>query len=150
MAADTVTALDVGLYPERGAPEPTLLQSRQRAILVFAATARDRAVTAVAEFTGCLATRFGYPGDEELPGHPLYGKGLRYYNISEVLHSSWLDQLHQQSIGLFPDGPDWEQQRHFVITLHGSTFECLAEDITIATTNDPNYVALARLLQDLS
>jgi hypothetical protein len=148
MDADTVTALDVGLYPERDAPEPTLLQSRERAILVFAATARDeRAVTAVAEFTGCLATRFGYPDDEALPGHPLYRNGLRCYLVSEVLHSSWLRQVYQQHLSVFPHDPAWEQ-RHFVITLHRSTFECLAENINITVTNDPHHIALLRILQE--
>jgi hypothetical protein len=152
MTADTVTALSVGLYPEPGDTEPTLLQHGHRAILIFAAIGPDeQAVTALAEFTGCLATRFGYPGHEALPRHPLYRGGLRSYNVIEVLHSSWLDQFREQDVVAFPPVPEWAP-RHFVITLHHSTFECLADDITImiSTTDDAHHMALLRLLDETS
>lgn len=150
MSADTVTGVNVGLYPEAGAPRPVLLQDDQRAILIFTAiTTGEQTVTAIAEFTGCLATRFGYPGDEALPGHPLYNHDLRYHDVMEVLHSSWMRQLEDQDAAAFPQPPDWEQ-RHFIITLHDSTFECLADELTIRTTDEPRATVLQQLVQQPS
>jgi len=150
MSADTVIGSNVGLYPEAGAPHPVLLQDERRAVLVFTAiTTDEQTVTAIAEFTGCLATRFGYPDDQALPGHPLYNHGLRYHDVMEVLHSSWMRQLEDQDAGAFPQPPDWEP-RHFIITLHDATFECLADEITIHTTDDPRATVLLQLVQEPS
>jgi hypothetical protein len=150
MNADTVIGLNVGLYPEPGAAAHVLLQDEQRAILIFTAiTTDEQTVTAIAEFTGCLATRFGYPGDEALPGNPLYKHGLRYHDVMEVLHSSWLRQLEGQDAAAFPQPPDWEQP-HFTITLHDSTFECLADELTIRTTDDPRAIVLLQLVEEPS
>ena len=150
MSADTVIGLNVGLYPDPGAPQPVLLQDEQRATLVFTAiTTDEQTVTAIAEFHGCLATRFGYPGDEALPGHPLYKHGLRYHDVMDVLHSSWLRQVEEQDAAAFPQPPNWEQ-RHFIITLHDSTFECLADELTIRTTDDPRAIVLLQLLEETS
>lgn len=149
MAADTVTVLNVGLYPQPGAPQPIVLQDGPRAILVFGAvTPKEQTLTAVAELNGCLATLFAYPGDEALRGHPLYRNGLRPNSINEILHSTWLHKLRQQNIVAFPLSSDW-QHHHFVIALDDSTFECIADDLTITTTEKSQYIALLHVVQDL-
>ena len=39
----------------------------------------------------CASTRFGSPNDEALCGHPLWGRGLEFYQARVVHNSSWLE-----------------------------------------------------------
>ncbi len=131
--ADTderVISLDVGLYPEAGAPAPLLAQSDHDCFLVFHAVEErgGEIRTGVVEVMGCEATRFGYPNDEALAGHPLWGRGLDFYSVGEVINSSWVAQLDEQNRAAFPDY-ERPQKRHFIITFHDSTFECVADDL---------------------
>jgi hypothetical protein len=74
--------------------------------------------------------KFGYPNDEALPGHPLYSRGLRNYGIFEVLNSTWRKMLADQNVVSFPNPkPSARSSRHFVVTFHDSTLECIAESI---------------------
>ena len=83
---------------------------------------------AVLRFPVCQIVKFGYPNDEALPGHPLYSKGLSYYGLFEVLDSSWIKTLAEQNLVSFPNpGPSRPSRRHFVVTFHDSTLECIAE-----------------------
>jgi hypothetical protein len=85
---------------------------------------------AVIELVGCSVATFGYPNDEALPGHPLYAAGLRHYGLFEVHDSEWIERLSRQNRVVFPEvTPRGSSIRHFVITFHDSTFECLAEDV---------------------
>ena len=102
---------------------PVLVQTEHHATLVF--DEPDSSTRTVIEFLGCLATQFGYPNDEALAGHPLYRLGLRPYGVFEVIDSSWLERLSRQNKAAFPSS-SLNGLRHFVITFHDSTFECLA------------------------
>jgi hypothetical protein len=83
---------------------------------------------AVLRFPVCTIVKFGDPNDEALPGHPLYPKGLGYYGLFEVLDSSWIKTLAEQNLVSFPNpSPSRGSNRHFVVTFHDSTFECIAE-----------------------
>src|SRR5690242_13623662 len=123
---DHVVELDMGCWPEPGAPLPTLIQSESKTLLQFIAVrlgtggGRDKGL-AVAEFHGCSITRLGAPNDEALPAHPLYARGLRHYGIYEVLDSSWITQLRAQNRVMFPTFAAFATSRHFVITFHDST-----------------------------
>jgi hypothetical protein len=78
---------------------------------------------------------FGGPGHNGLV-HPLYRQGLELYGIYEVLNSSF-DPARLQCLtdarGVpRPAGrPSGSRgaSRHFIITFHDSTFECIADDI---------------------
>lgn len=138
--AERVTDLHVDWTPDVGAPTPVLWQNERRAVLIFDTGSETRVLV---EFEGCLITQFGYPNDEALAGHPLYRLGLRQYGVFEVIDSSWLDHLNSQNRIAFPSG-NLGQLRHFVITLHDSTFECLAQmlkaravDGSLATLLEP-------------
>lgn len=76
--------LDVpGLAWSAGAPEPFVVSSEQRTLVGFFAREEDSgqagsdAVT-VAELVGCTSVSFGFPNDEVLHAHPLFGAGLGY------------------------------------------------------------------------
>ena len=83
--------------------------------------------------------KFGYPNDEALPGHPLYPKGLTFYGIFEVRDSSWSRALAEQNLVSFPNpSPSATSGRHFVVTFHDSTLECIAEGIEGRFASDFN------------
>src|SRR5690242_19555154 len=140
-----VVELDLGVMPEAAVSGPFLMQGEGYAILTFNGTRerpdgmRNDAGTAVVEIKGCLITRFGYPNDEALSGHPLYGRGLRCYSIFEVQGSSWISQLEAQNRVAFPKtqrGFYSDHYRHFVFTFHGSRFECIAGEIHVTVSQE--------------
>lgn len=144
---ERVVPLNLGFEPETGVPAPFLIQNEDDATLVFGAwRLEDRRVgVAVLEFTGCLIAKFGYPNDEALAGSPLERHGLVPYATQEVLDSSWVRSLEAQNRIAFPKSHAWER-RHFVITLHDSTFECLATGLATSFAADPLPEVVERIV----
>src|SRR4051794_26368763 len=93
---DQVIELDLGFKPEPAVSGAVLTETEYSTFLTFNAVRRlsDGSVSRIGwafiEFTRCIITKFGYPNDEALDGHPLRGKGLYGYGIFEVLISSWI------------------------------------------------------------
>jgi hypothetical protein len=148
--ADTVTPLDIGLLPEAAVSGAILLESEFRTFLMFNAVKGDHGSdgavdTAIVTFEQCLLTRFGYPNDEALGGHPLYRRGLRFYGVFEVLNSSWARQVTTQNRVTFPNTTDDYAGRHFVFTFHDGTFECLARDLQVEVSSDSRISIVAKL-----
>ncbi len=114
------------IRPEAGVPAPVLLQDEYHdAILIYRGTS-----TIVARFKGCDITKFGYPNDEALAGHPLYERGLRAYGVFEVKRSSWIEALSHQNRVQFSEADMFSTRHHLVITFHDSMFECVAEGVS--------------------
>lgn len=124
-----------------GAPAPdpvdmALLESSAgTAILRFPAAASSGGGQVEARFEGVWALTFGWPNDEALNGHPLWGRGLRHYTIQEVFNSSWIAELerrnavHPQHLpGAFRDC------RHIIITFKEDTFECVCSTMSLSHT----------------
>ncbi len=130
---DEVIKLEVPWLPDAGAPEPHLFGGDNGPTIVVYRTsslAPSDDEFAVLRFPLCEIVKFGYPNDEALPGHPLYVKGLTNYGVFEVLDSSWSKTLAEQNLVSFPNpGPSTRSKRHFVVTFHDSTLECIAEGI---------------------
>lgn len=133
---DQVVDLDIGVVPEAAIPDPRLLQSEEKTVLTFQGMRRradgrhENAGAVVMEFKHCIITKFGYPNDEALDGHPLSARGLSSYAVFEVRNSSWIAQLERQNRVCFPTFQP-RYGRHFIITFHDSTFECIAEDFMV-------------------
>jgi hypothetical protein len=127
-----------GLRWSPGAPEPIVLASERRTLFSFYRSDRD--VTddnevQVGEFINCTAVSFGFPNDEALPGHRLWGRGLEYYALHEVLDSAWLEairsveRVHPRAAAIpFPE------TRHYVLTFHDTTLEALARQVQPMST----------------
>ncbi len=148
---DKVVELDLGCIPEAAISGAVLVQTEQSTFLTFnafrkAGRQRERVGTALVEFRFCTCTLFGYPNDEALKGHPLYQAGLRSYGIFEVLNPSWARRLEQQNRVAFPKTGTWSS-RHFIITFHDSTFECLADDIALEIIDEPYARIFERITQ---
>ena len=128
---DDVVELDVPWIPDAGAPRPLLVATEHTARVICrpAVIAPTTEPLMVLQFPRCWALSFGYPNDEALPGHPLYAKGVRHYGVFEVLESSWQRQLEVQNRVAFPTTTAGAPSRHFVVTFHDSTLECLADRI---------------------
>jgi len=122
--AEHVIEVEVPYFdPEPNMPEPVVVQSERACYLVY----RDRDDERKAlEFSRCSISKFGYPNDEALAGHRLYEKGLRFYGFFEVVESEWIAELRKGNEIRFPDFKSFEDQRHFIITFHDCTFECIA------------------------
>ncbi|MEZ4523289.1 MAG: hypothetical protein R3A46_16850 [Thermomicrobiales bacterium] len=138
--SDTVRVLDLGVAPEVGAPMPVLLSDDIRTIVMFYAVNRssdgagEDAGIAIVEFESCALTKFGYPNDEALPGHPLYDRGLGRYGCYEVLNPTWAAEIDAMNRVSFPEY-QLDPVRHFIFTFHDSTFECLAEGLEVAVVD---------------
>ena len=139
---DEVVRLDIGFEPEAAVSGAVLLQTDDDAFLAFNAVRmaadgrRDTAGTGVIEFQRYSITKFGYPNDEALRGHPLYKRGLEAYGVFEVLRSSWIRQMTEQNRVSFPHTAD-SDQRHFIFTFHDSTFECVADSYKATLSTEP-------------
>lgn len=77
-------------------------------------------------FAACTQSIFGYPNDEAQEGHPL-ARGLAY-GVHEVFGTDWARRLEQQNRVRFPD-VRWRPKRHFLMLMHESTGEFLADDV---------------------
>ena len=129
---DRVVAYDIGVLPAGGVPAPWLLASEHDSVLLF----RANAGIAVVTIERCLLSKFGYPNDEALAGHPLYDHGLGFGSVFEVSNSSWVRQMNEQNKVCFPDGTDWKL-RHWIFTFDDSTFECMAEALRVEVVKKP-------------
>ena len=140
---DKVIELDLGCCPEAAVSGALLLQTEYHCFLTFNAQRpradgySDDAGTAIVELVRCSTTKFGYPNDEALGGHPLYAKGLVNYGIYEVLNSSWIAEQAKQNQVCFPAPTHKSRKRHFIFTFHDSTLECLAQDLKLTLSDDP-------------
>lgn len=130
-----VKELNIGILPEAAVSGAALTQSESGDVqLVFNAKKAEArhldSYGAFVQFKNCLITKFGYPNDEALSGHPLFEAGLSCYGIFEVFNSPWIEDVRIQNRKSFPDF-EFKGLRHFIFTFHDSTFECLAEDFVV-------------------
>jgi hypothetical protein len=145
---DKVVRFDIGFEPEAGVSGPVLLQTDDYVFLTFnavrmtSAGKRGTVGIGIIELERCCVTKFGYPNDEALAGHPLYKRGLQAYGVFEVLGSSWIQQMTEQNRVNFPNTSDSEQ-RHFIFTFHDSTFECVADSLQATLSIEP-YEQISR------
>lgn len=82
----------------------------------------------IVEFKRMTSVKVGFPDDEVLRGHPLWGSGLEFYSSHEVKNSPWIaglmdvDRAHERF-----DKSQWRGRRHFMLVFHDQTVECVAK-----------------------
>jgi hypothetical protein len=92
---------------------------------------------AIISFERCRSTMFGPPNDEAFSGHPLYFKGLRPYSTFIIENSSWLRKLiEMNSVHPYHNEEHFKDFKHYVLSFHDSTFECIAENFNVEIVND--------------
>lgn len=89
--------------------------------------------SAVVTFERPSIHTFGPPNDEAFAGHRLASKGLRPYGAFEILNSQWIRQLEKMNSVHPRHDPKMymEGKRHFILTFHDTTFECVARGYSI-------------------
>jgi hypothetical protein len=132
--------LDLGSELDPGAPMPHMFANGHSVFVLFylrspmPGRGSVTAPLALVEFTGAHAVLFGGPNDEALSGHHLYGRGLGPHAIHEVRASRWISNAERvNSVHPHHQGGWHAWLRHFVITFHDETLECLARDVRTET-----------------
>lgn len=150
--AQHIQVLNLGVVPRSDVPRPVLLQSELECYLLFEGSAEASPGSegvAIVTFQSCLVSRFGYPNDEALAGHPLYKVGLRSYGVFEVSNSSWDHEMRAQNRVAFPKF-DMPKRRHFIFTFHDSMFECIAISATAEFSRESFSSGFTRITKNLS
>jgi hypothetical protein len=139
--------IDIGFLPS--ADCEAFIQGRlSTAYLIFGAMEKpqepggnyNRVGWAVVRLGSCEQSKFGYPNDEALPGHPLYSKGFSGLGVFEVINSTWEDSLREQNRIAFPDPnmPPWPWRlRHLIFPFKENVLECLVKDFEVRVENRP-------------
>lgn len=150
---DEIVELEFEITPDAGVSGAVVVQNEHMTILMFNAKRStgkesryggrhlDAAGIAVVEFQRCLLTRFGHPNDEARCGIPKY-VGCSY-GIYEVRDSSWIKAVVAANRHSFPATTDDYVRRHFLFAFHDSTFECLADDLSIHLVEQPYHELFA-------
>lgn len=104
----------------------------------------DDDAIAVVEFQMCADVRFGwFPDENTYHRHPLASLGLDSYSAFEVQNSSWVRQLTRLESG--NRDTSLEKKRHFILTFHDSSIECVADSYTVTVQQESIRAALSRL-----
>ena len=144
--------LELGDFPpmETGDPCPSVMSDQSRCVLGYGLRQNvdwnttkveemEPQRVAVVQFNGYVSHIFGTPNEEVISGHPLRGRGLNQYGFFEVENSSWLRAM--EKVNSVHERHDKEKFmsafRHFIITFHDSTFECIARDYDISVFEPP-------------
>ena len=132
-----------------GAPLPIVLADEHKILLAYiaeitppewngsyvrvVAPSKSDEPLVLVEFSSYSSFNFGAPNDEAFDGHPLEGRGLHPYGAFQIENSSWVRQLERMNSVHPEHKPErFAQLRHFVFAFHDSTFECVAERLTVS------------------
>ncbi|NKF24502.1 hypothetical protein [Solimonas marina] len=112
-----------------GAPMPAIYWSDSRLFVAYETPNRNE--YSVVVFEGVLQHTFGYPNDEALAGHPLYGVGLQLYAFNEVLGSPQVRDLTARNTAIFPGAHNpFHGVRHWLVSFHDETLEVLGKSVS--------------------
>lgn len=127
-----------------GAPIPCVLASEHYLVVAYAcerhdpnwdgtyiriASSSEDEIVCVVRFGRPIAHFFGPPNDEAFSGHPLSDRGLKPYGAYEVVSSSWIRALERMNSVHPNHSPEhFSVYKHFILTFHDTTFECVACD----------------------
>ncbi len=154
---DTVKELSDLPQSSVGAPIPIIVEDEHRTFVAYYVEQRDpdwdgttvRVVgpdsddelVAIVKFNA-YATMFGPPNDEAFSGHPLAARGLKPYGFFEIFDSSWIRGLERMnSVHPYHDKTDFlARYRHFVLSFHDTTFECIASEFELVETRTGSVV----------
>ncbi|MEH7356244.1 hypothetical protein V7150_22270 [Neobacillus drentensis] len=140
---DKVVELNEMPQSSVGAPIPVVLSVESKTVVAYYIQDNELDFEsefepiAIISFEGCRSTMFGPPNDETFSGHPLYSKGLRPYSAFIIENSSWLRKLiEMNSVHPYHNETQFNDYKHYVLSFHDSTFECIAESYSIEIVND--------------
>ncbi|WP_075617974.1 hypothetical protein [Paenisporosarcina indica] len=121
-----------------GSPNPIVLSDKTTTVVAYDLEEDEieNNDIAIITFKSCRSIMFGPPGDEIFEAHPLSSRGLERYSTFIIEDSSWLRILiKMNSVHPRHKESHFEDLRHFILSFHDSTFECIAEDFEVETIN---------------
>jgi hypothetical protein len=123
--------------PELASYESPVLYITERELLIsyliapVALSVEDQEECAVVKFSGVSVFTYGYPNDEALPGHPLFGDGLKYYSFNVMENSPRIEEMRKQNAVRFPaSGSLWNDCKPFIVTFQDETLEVVCREIS--------------------
>lgn len=129
---------------EAGSPLPMVLSTETHLCLLFYSNWGDTdetqdmeeaATISIVRFEQYLIYKFGVPTDETLLRHPLYNAGLTHYAGHIVEKSLWIEEIVKvDSVHPYHNKETFKEYRHYVLTFHDSTFECIAKKYEVEYT----------------
>jgi hypothetical protein len=156
---DEVHKLDGLPKSSPGAPMPVVLSDEHRTYVAYmihtefqwdGETCQKGELFAIVQFLQCEALMFGPPSDEIFHSHPLESRGLEPYRNYQILHSSWIRALERMnSVHPLHRTKSFKELRHFVLSFHDSTFECVAKSVEFIETFEDSTQNVARRLGEL-
>lgn len=135
-------------------PEPVVMSSGTELYVAFFAyrlvdeehdkTSDEEIV--VIKFQRPFKHTFGSPSNETIGAHPCYPLGLSYSAFYEVKNSYMLKEAEtiRKSHPRF-DPNDFKKSRHFILTFHDNTFECVAEDFQLLDKTETQFQLIAAI-----
>jgi hypothetical protein len=136
---DAVVVTEITDLPrmDTGAPCPLVLADEGRVVLSYLLPGSESGpLSAIVCFNGAATHSLGDPNEDTLNGHPLWKRGLRHYGAFNVEHSPLIDELERMNaVDRFYRAERFRALQHFVITMHDSTFECVAASFHFMTTD---------------
>lgn len=136
---------------DAGAPMPAVYSDETGLTCAYVARAthsESGSTTAILHFEDVLYYAMGYPNDEVLNAHPLYGSGLGFYDFHVVEDSPLVadldrrNQMHARHVA----GSYIKRFRHWIITFHDETLEVVARNARFVRTTEkePGRAVLER------
>ena len=125
---------------DTGAPAPAIYSDETglTCAYVIGPTHPKSGCAAILHFEGVLYHAMGYPNDEVLHAHPLYARGLGFYDFHVVEDSPLLadldrrNQAHERHVS----GAYIKRFRHWIITFHDETLEVVARNARFVGTSE--------------
>lgn len=145
---------DLGCIPDLSDPKEIFLQFHQTPILLFNALSSkassngnyEKMGTAIIIFENCLITQFGFPGEKDLPSHPLFSKGLdECLGIGKVANSSWKTSILEKLNLLTKSNVD--KYEHFIFALKENFFECIAQNLAISFSENSLLDTILKIIK---
>lgn len=117
---------------DAGTPKPAIYSddSGLTCAYIIGASHAESGSTAILHFDSVLYHAFGYPNDEALSGHALYGCGLEHYQFHVINGSPLIEDFDQRNRihKRHEPGAFQKRFRHWIITFHDETLEVLARN----------------------
>jgi hypothetical protein len=140
---DKVISLENIPQSSVGAPCPVVLSDEHTTVVAYYTEEADidydseLEPMAMITFRFCYSTIFGPPNDEAFDGHPLSSRGLKPYSSFFINDSSWLRTLIKMN-EVHPNHnlKRFKEYKHFILTFHDSTFECIAKELEVEIVTD--------------
>jgi len=147
---------------DTGAPSPMIIANDNNLFVIYYENYIDRVDESatdnlmldnnilVLKFQHCYRFTFGSPNDETISGHRYYKLGLVPYAVFELQGSDLIEELKAiNAVHPYFNSKNYDSLKHYIITFHDKTFECVAEGYEISAKNISLYSQSVSILKEI-